>query len=198
MAKIVDKIEKRKTIALSCKNLFVKNSIKTLTISKIVQTAGIGKGSLYDYFDNKEDIVFELIGILLQEADSLKKQRLAAAKSTREKIKIFFEFFYTDSTLELRELFKDFNAICLTNTNEKILLFQTEVYEHYNKWMQEILEEGIRNNEISEDALIYSNIFFVIAKGTFITSISTSGIINLKEDLNTYIDFIFDSMKGKK
>lgn len=198
MAKFVDKIEKRKNIALSCKDLFVQNSIKNLTISKIAQTAEIGKGTLYDYFDNKEDIVFELMNILLQEANLKKEKRLAAANSTREKIKIFFEFFYADSSFELRELFKDFNAICLTNTDEKILDFQTEIYIYYNNWIQNILQEGIKNKELSNDAITYSNMFFVLAKGTFITSITTSGIINLKEDLNLYIDFVFDSMKGKK
>ncbi len=198
MARTVDKIEKRKTIALSCKDLFVQNSIKNLTISKIAQTAGIGKGSIYDYFDNKEDIVFELVDILLQEADLTKKQRLASVESAREKIKIFFEFFYADSSTELRELFKEFNAICLTNPNEKILVYQTKVYTYYDTWIKSILQEGINNKELSQDAITYSGIFFVLSKGTFISSISTSGIINLQKDLNTYIDFIFDSMKGKK
>ncbi len=198
MAKIVDKIQKRKDIALSCKDLFVENSIKDLTISKIAKTAGIGKGSLYDYFENKEDIVFELIDILLKESDIVKEQKILAEESTQEKLKIFFDFFYNDEEADLREMFKDFTAICLTNPNDKILLFQTKVYSYYDLWIQNILKEGIEKGELSQDALSYSGIFFVLAKGTFIASISTNGIINLKEDLNEYIDFIFNSMKGKK
>ena len=76
MAKIVDKIQKRKDIALACKSLFVEKSIQDLTISKIAQTAGIGKGSLYDYFENKEDIVFELIEILIEQSINLNKINL--------------------------------------------------------------------------------------------------------------------------
>jgi len=196
LARVVDKEEKRKCIALSCKDLFVHNSIKNLTISKIAQTAGIAKGSLYDYFENKEDIVFELITILLEESDLIKQKKLATVECTREKIKIFFEFFYVDYTADLREIFKDFNAICLTNPNEKILQFQSKIYSYYYKWVETILQEGIEKQKLAPNVLQYSGIFFVLAKGTFITSISTSGIINLEKDLNLYIDFIFNSMKG--
>ncbi|MGB5867296.1 MAG: TetR/AcrR family transcriptional regulator [Arcobacteraceae bacterium] len=198
MAKVVDKIEKRKNIALSCKDLFVNNSLQNLTISKIAQTAGIGKGSLYDYFENKEDIVFELIDILLQESDLLKQAKLQKASSTQEKLKIFFDFYYAKETEELREIFKDFTAISLTNPNEKILKYQTKIYDYYNTWLKDILQEGIDKNELSKDALKYAGIFLVLAKGTFLSGIITTGLINLEEDLNLYIDFIFQSMKGNK
>ncbi len=52
MAIIVDKIQKRKDIALACKELFFLHDIKDLTISQIAKTAGVGKGTIYDYFQN--------------------------------------------------------------------------------------------------------------------------------------------------
>ena len=44
--------QKRKDIALACKELFFQNGISNLTISKIATTAGVGKGTIYDYFKN--------------------------------------------------------------------------------------------------------------------------------------------------
>ena len=67
MAIIVDKIQKRKDIALSCKELFFQNGINDLTVSQVAKTAGVGKGTIYDYFKNKEEIVFEIVNILMQE-----------------------------------------------------------------------------------------------------------------------------------
>ena len=58
MAIIVDKDKKRTQIALACKNLVIANGIKDITITKIAKEAGIAKGSFYDYFENKEDLVF--------------------------------------------------------------------------------------------------------------------------------------------
>ncbi|MDQ7043601.1 MAG: TetR/AcrR family transcriptional regulator, partial [Sulfurimonas sp.] len=65
MAIKVDKIQKRKDIALSCKKLFVNKSISELTIAQVAQTAGVGKGTIYEYFNNKEEIVFEVLNLLM-------------------------------------------------------------------------------------------------------------------------------------
>ncbi len=46
MAIIVDKLQKRKDIALACKEIFFQHGIKDLTISHIAKTAGVGKGTI--------------------------------------------------------------------------------------------------------------------------------------------------------
>ncbi len=61
MAIIVNKEEKRRNIALACRELLLKHGINSLTIAQIAKTAGVGKGTMYEYFENKEDIVFEII-----------------------------------------------------------------------------------------------------------------------------------------
>lgn len=51
-------------IALSCKDLLLENGIKNITVSGIAGVAGIGKGTIYEYFSNKDEIVFEILNIL--------------------------------------------------------------------------------------------------------------------------------------
>ncbi len=46
MAIIVDKIQKKQDIALSCKALFLEKGLKNLTIAEVAKTAGVGKGDL--------------------------------------------------------------------------------------------------------------------------------------------------------
>ena len=108
MAIIVDKVQKRKDIALACKKLFVEQGIKDVTVSKIAKTAGVSKGSIYDYFKNKEDVVFEIVNVLMQEHNTIKQEKLALIETTKDKIKLFFNIFHDDSDRELRELYKEF------------------------------------------------------------------------------------------
>ena len=54
MPKIVDKEQKRREIALSCSNLIHEIGIRKLTVAQVAITAGIGKGTIYEYFENKE------------------------------------------------------------------------------------------------------------------------------------------------
>ncbi|MBN2825115.1 MAG: TetR/AcrR family transcriptional regulator, partial [Campylobacterales bacterium] len=114
MAIIVDKEQKRRDIALACEDLFIQKGIKNLTISQIATKAGVGKGTIYDYFANKEDIVFEIVNILMAQYNATKEQRINEAKSSKAKITIFYDFFYNPDKADLRKIFKEFVSISLT------------------------------------------------------------------------------------
>lgn len=197
MAIIVDKVQKKKDIALSCKDLFVQNSIKDLTISKIATTAGIGKGSLYDYFKNKEEIVFELINILMQEHDVKKEKKLLEVSSIKEKVKIFMDFFYSNEDKELRELYKDFISISLISPNEEMIEFQTNCFNNYYVWLELIIQEAIHKDEIIPESKNMVKGIIAVSEGFFLASITTS-TCDLEKELNLYIDTIFTLMEVKK
>ncbi len=198
MAIIVDKVQKRKDIALASKELFVKNSLKDLSVSKIAENAGVSKGSIYDYFTNKEDIVFELLHIMLLEYDKRKEKKLAEVKTTKERVKVFAEFFYSDETEELREIYKDFISINLTTPNEEMTKFQTECVTRYFTWMCEIIQEGIDKGEIIPESINIAKGLFALGEGMFISSNITYTIDNLKKELDQNIDAIFSLIEVKQ
>ena len=131
MAIIVDKEQKKRDIALGAKRLILENGVHNLTIAQLAKAAGIGKGTIYEYFKNKDEIVFELVEIMMQEHNLSKEESLNTLTSTRERVKRFFDFFYVAEDSELREIYKQFIAIALTNPNIEMLNFQTECYYFY-------------------------------------------------------------------
>jgi AcrR family transcriptional regulator len=197
MAIIVDKIQKRKDIALACKELFFQNGINDLTVSEVAKTAGVGKGTIYDYFENKEDIVFEIVNILIQERNIIKHQKLAQLHSTKDKIKFFAHFFYNDDDRELRQLYKEFISISLANPNEKMIDFQTTCFKNYYCWFQEIIQNGIDNGEIIPQSLQLAKGLFVFSEGMFIASATTKAIANLQEEIDNHIDALFELIEVK-
>ena len=86
MAIIVNKEEKRTNIALSCRELLLEYGINSLTISQIAKTAGVGKGTIYEYFENKEDIVFEIIRTFIAEHEKKLLELVEASITTKEKL----------------------------------------------------------------------------------------------------------------
>ena len=198
MAIIVDKIQKRKDIALTCKELFVQNGIKDLTISQIAVTAGVGKGTLYDYFKNKEDIIFEIVNILVQEHNELKTKKMFEATSTKEKIKIFFDFFYNKEDVDLRELYKELISITLSEPTSEMIEFHSRCETKYHQWFNDIFEEGIQKGEIIESSKKLLNGLFAFGEGIFISSCVTDTIIDLRYEIDNFIDTIFDLIEVKK
>lgn len=198
MAIVVDKEQKRRDIALSCRELFVSRSMSSVTISEIAKVAGVGKGTLYEYFKNKEEIVFELVEILLQEHSLSLKTKLDRQSSVRSKIKKFAEFFYTQENAELRILYKDFVSISLSAPNDELLAFQSVYFNNYYLWFAEIFSSGVKSGELIEASLGLIKGVFVTAKGMFVSSCTTNVFDNLEQDLNEYIDNLFDIIEVKK
>jgi AcrR family transcriptional regulator len=64
MPKIVDKKTKRIEIAKIAMELFAEQGFENTPVREITARAGIGKGSLYDYFINKEDILNEIVQLI--------------------------------------------------------------------------------------------------------------------------------------
>jgi AcrR family transcriptional regulator len=197
LAIIVDKEQKKKDIALGTKALILEHGISNLTISQIAKAANIGKGTVYEYFKNKDEIVFELVEILMYEHNLQKEKKLARVESTREKVKHFFSFFYVDEDRELREIYKQFTSIALTSPNEEMTAYQTECYILYKKWMEDIIDEGIKNKELAEEAKELIMGIFACAQGLFIMSVTTSAIVDLQQEIDRQIDILFDLMEKK-
>jgi len=53
--------EKRLVIAHGAAELFFKNGFNETSISQIAQKAGIGKSTIYDYFESKDEIILLLL-----------------------------------------------------------------------------------------------------------------------------------------
>lgn len=198
MAIIVDKVQKKRDIALSCKELFVKKGIKDLTISELAKSAGVGKGTIYEYFKNKEEIVFEIVNILMQKHSETLLLEIEKIDSTKDKIKKFSEFFYSESDYELREIYKEFVSITLVSPKDEMIEFQTQSHERYYDWFKEIIQNGIDKHELIQESMELSRGIFVMGKGMFIISTTTKTITDLKMELNTFIDVIFKLLEVKK
>ena len=55
--KIVDKDLKKKEIALAALDVFAQEGFETASIRQVAEAAGIGKGTVYEYFASKEELV---------------------------------------------------------------------------------------------------------------------------------------------
>jgi len=197
LAIIVDKEQKKKAIALKAKSLILQKGINNITIAQIAQEAEIGKGTVYEYFKNKEEIVFELVEILMQEHNEKKAKKLALYTTTREKVKSFFSFFYIEEDKELRNIYQQFTSIALAKQEKDMIAFQTQCYLLYKKWMEDIIDEGIKKEQLNPQIKELIIGIFSFAQGAFIMSVMTNAIANLQQTIDHQIDILFDTMEKK-
>lgn len=198
MAITVDKVQKKKDIALACRELFINSSMKDLTIAEFAKAAKVGKGTIYEYFENKEEIVFEIVNILMQEHNMLKRQQIDEASSAKEKIKIFYYFFYSKEDAQLRKLYKEFISISLVSPDPQMIAFQTQCATTYFTWFEEIIQDGIDKDEFTPSSINLARGLFVIGEGLFINSEVTHTIDDIQKEIDNFFDALFELIKVKK
>ena len=196
MAKIVNKEEKRKEIALKCKDLFLQKGMK-VTVSELAKAADIGKGTTYEYFKNKEDIIFEILNILTEEFNKELFSKLKNENNTYEKLLVFFEFFYKNYE-ELKKIYKEFMAITLTSKNEEMRSFATKIKRFYYQILENILKEGVEKKELKKKAVKYTNALYNMAEGFFIESELTFLFEDKEKEFKKELELFYKLLKKDK
>ncbi len=86
MARIVDPEEKRLQILSGALTVFRRSGLERSTIAQIAREAGIGKGTIYEYFASKEAIIQAVLELLLQELEAGVMSIAASPLPPREKL----------------------------------------------------------------------------------------------------------------
>ena len=190
MAIIVNKEEKRRNIALSCRELLLEHGINSLTISQIARTAGVGKGTIYEYFENKEDIVFEIITTFIAEHEKKLLDIVSESTTTKEKLFHFFYFLF-ESELARKQLkvYKEFLAISLSNEPEEMLLFSEECQGKFIFILNQIIESGRTSGEIEKSMPISASSLLLFATGLVVDSRLES--CDIQKEIHLFLDMLF-------
>jgi TetR/AcrR family acrAB operon transcriptional repressor len=198
MAIKVDKDKKRRDIAVACTELLLEKGIKNLTITEIAKTAGIGKGTVYDYFSNKEEIVFEIIRNFIEKHHQNLLSNSDQKTSTKQKILYLFDFFLSEHKAYDKHLdvFREYLSCTLSSKCSPMLKFNRECADFIKNILEDIIEEGIKKGEIKDvsrnliDGIIKSERGYMVmawAEGR-----------DLKKDFKEYMDTLFDLIEIKK
>jgi len=193
MAKIVNKQEKRKEIALNCKELFLEKGMK-VTVLALAQSAHVGKGTIYEYFKNKEDIIFEILNLLIEEFNKEFFVRLNSVNTAFEKLLIFAEFFYRDYK-DLQKIYKEFLSINLTTSTQEMKEFATRNKEFYYKVLEDILKYGIAKKELKKKSLKYKRVIYTMCEGLFIESETTELIRDKEKEFKKELKAMYELLK---
>jgi len=198
LAIIVDKEAKRNTIACSCKEILLQHGINNLTISKIAQTAGVGKGTIYEYFENKEDIVFEIITVFIAEYEQILQELIAQNISTKEKVFHFLcQIHDNEEGKRQLKIYREFLAISLANGTEGMIAFNTKCRMQFSTILEKILQEGVAKKEIKSEALKFVSALLVYKLGLVVEAQTAD--LDVKKDAEAYLNALFAliEIKGK-
>lgn len=146
MPKIVDKEERRREICLAAIDLFSQKGYEKVTIKEIAEASGIGKGTVYEYFESKKDILLKSTKqFFLELMDNEVFKNIDFSNSiegietfARETVKIF-----KDSNTDFFLAYFELLLVNLRNeSNEEMLNDLREVFFEFRSLLQNVMDEG--------------------------------------------------------
>ncbi len=158
------KEEKQQLILHAAAELFQKFGLHKTTVDEIAAKAGVGKGTIYHYYDSKEQIFQD---VLEQEVNELKKEMtLELQKDQSPDVKLR-KYFITRMMLagKLAQKFTTFKDEYL-----EYYSFIERIRKKYNEYefqiVSDILKEGVEKNIFNSlDIELTASTFVMAMKG---------------------------------
>jgi AcrR family transcriptional regulator len=147
-----EKENKKNTILKAARKLFFDRGFKFVTVDSIAAKAGVSKGSIYLYFDSKEEIYAQVLI-----ADNIELNKNIKIFSTREapaaELLLEFSQIYINYFLDHNELFRILMTFMLQTEQMNLTQEQnTELIRTTNdniKVISTIIQKGIDSGEFT-------------------------------------------------
>lgn len=122
-------------------------------VKDIANDAGVADGTIYNYFNNKEDILVTIFKVKLEEYVDMAKKEISGVDNPEEKLRILVKYHFKVMTetpylanvlqIELRQPIKD---------------LRVKVRRHLKKYfrlIEQVIEEGILKGVFNKDLDVY-------------------------------------------
>lgn len=195
----VNKEEKRREVALACSDLIHEVGMKKITVAQVAKTAGIGKGTVYEYFDNKDDIIFEIINIHIEQYLDGFKESIKTVKNTKDKIRHFFKFVLDDSEDNIKHFngYKEFLSIVLADENSAMKEFNCDTHDFFKNQLVQILEEGVQIGDLKPESIDLAESLLIFEKGLVLMKMSQNDH-QVEEKFEHFLNTLFKLIEVKK
>ena len=188
------KAAQRLKILESARQVFFRDGFMNANLDEVADLAGVAKGTLYRYFENKADLY---VAVLLQGGQAFaERMREAAsgASSSADRVREVGRFYY-DHWTQNPEYFRIFWAL----ENQGVIgeLPGTEVEEVTRLWesclriLADVIQRGVDKGDFSPcDAWEVANILWTVANGL----IQTEHVAARRELRGRELNRVFDDM----
>ena len=142
--RIIDKEEKKRQIIGAAIKVFAQKGLYNTKMSDIAVAAGIGKGTIYEYFKSKDDIFWGAFNLMMQEMETNMAKSLFAVTDPAEKLTAIIKVFFSslDVFRDSSYIMFDFWAEGIRKRDTKTDILLIDIYNKYRTVFASILEEG--------------------------------------------------------
>jgi len=154
------KEEKKSRIVEAAARVFARRGFFGTVMSEIATEAGMGKGTLYQYFDSKEELFFAVFEWLVQKSGAQAKVSAAAlGGSASDRLKALSDSLmalWVDQTDFFSLVMEFWSASASSQMRERFKSALSEAYSDFRRIVSALIREGMERGEFRTDVDIES------------------------------------------
>jgi len=176
--KIVDKESKKRQIALIALDVFAEKGFDGASVKDIAEKAKIAKGSIYDYFRSKNDLILYSLSTWINMIGEEGYKKLGAVKDPARRLSFILQG-WVDEFLRDKRMIKLSNAIFQLIMSDRLTIkqkknFYRSTVDPQKEMLIEIFKEGVEMGIFKKSILKF---YFILTNNNpifYIIWISTS------------------------
>jgi len=186
---IVDKENKKQEILYAALRVFSRLGIPNVKMIDIAREAGIGKGTIYEYFRSKEEVIDETMKAFLSKMDNVNLAEQTSEHSPPQKVDFIVKGWMDILLADPLEagVMVEMWAESLRKGKLKENTELREVYKRYRDSIKDIITEGIQIGEIRQvDAGSMATLIAATLDGLYLHWILGKDLVNLEKTAKEY------------
>lgn len=199
--KIIDKAKRREEISLKALSVFAKNGFEATSISQLANAVGMSKGTLYEYFASKDDLIITSLSSWVEQMTVGAEQLILGISDPEEKLRTFVQasMAMLDEDPQAIQLMLSATQYLLKDDNVEKLQFLQEATDRFRADITNILLEGVSQHifrpEIAKNANKIAINLLAYLDGIGMHYHLSSHLFNLHEQIDFYLEQLLRELK---
>jgi TetR/AcrR family fatty acid metabolism transcriptional regulator len=199
MPKVIDKKEKRGHILDSAIRVFALRGVKNTKIADIAEAAGIGKGTVYEYFQSKDEIIAASFRYFMEHVGEVIGRRVSALEDPLDRLMAYFSGWAEVLESEFMgyiEVVLDFWAEGIREEKGALAFNLAEMYAEYRAVVERLLEDCVSAGCIRHvDTRIAASVLLGTMDGLLVQWIADREAFDIKAAIEALPDLIIYGLK---
>jgi len=144
----------RRRILDAASKLFVQRGIDRVTMAEITAVSGVQPSTMYQYFSNKDDIVWAILGELMREASGRAKEALEGAPNAIARLTALLEFMadeLVNHQIDVRFM-AQFDAMYARDwPAERLITLESQINPEGFQVFTDLIRDGIADGSLRRD-----------------------------------------------
>jgi len=198
MPKIVDKTAKREEILQAALRAFAKKGFSHTKMEDVAREAGIGKGTIYEYFRSKGELLQTAYENYLQETYRQTYEIIQSARPPLEKIReiILSIIRYYSRDPAIMRVFFDFWIESIHSGREPVIDFK-KIYADYREMSRALLRQALERGEIRANLPGNTpSVLVAVVEGTFLQWIIDPEAFDMEKMAEAIVDVVLNGLRA--